>query len=404
MADLPPVQILSPELDLVIEKDAKPDHYRRFNNSLIHFRDDIYLMTYRIFLPSKVSRTFKSDSRNRHPWSSNWSSVLDDTVVAVLKKHPNHRFEVLKELWLHYPAHLRNFAGNLQDARIVKLKGHFYLYGQAWITPWADMAPEIFQQHPSATIKDCLNEKADCALVTVLLERIDIPVDSCGHPKAINIVEINLPCLNNPVTYQKWGYDVVEKNWCFFEHKKDVFFEYMLSPHIVFDLQCQNKYETESPITRVAKDVGCGIFFSPGGPLVRWDEHHLLGCGHVKYRYKCTTLLAGTQKKYMHPQAWGGFIYGMFFYLVRQKPPFELTAFSHAFLPNHEKMQYTIVFPMACIPLDQKQSTWAISYGEGDDTPDVMIMTRPEIEKLLRVIPVSGEDFTMTWMDAALRA
>lgn len=401
--NLPPVQILASELELVIRDDGNPDHYRRFNNSLIHFRDDIYLMTYRWFLPLKVSHQFKSDSRNRHPWSSNWSSILDNTVVAVLRRHPDHRFEVLKELRLNYPFRLRNFAGNLQDARLVKLKGHFYLYGQAWITPWADMAPEISKQHPQSSIRDCLTEEADCALVTVLLEKIDLPLDRHGLPKAINVVEINLPCLKQPSVYQKRGQDIVEKNWCFFEHQKEVFFEYLLSPHIVYDMKCQTKYETESPITKVAKDIGCGIFFSPGGPLMPWDEHHFLGCGHVKYRYKCTTLLANTHHKYMHPQNWGGLVYGMFFYLIRREPPFEVVSFSHAFLPHHENMHYTIVFPMACIPVDPKHETWAISYGEGDDTPNIMILPRSDIQDLLDNTPTSGENFTMTWMNATLR-
>lgn len=400
---VPAVQILAKDLRWVVQDDSEPSHYRRFNNSLLHYRDDLYLMTYRIFLPSTVVRKFKSDSRNRHPWSSNWSSILDDTVVAVLKRHPDDRFEVLRELPLHYPHHLRNFGKNLQDARMVQLKGKFYLYGQAWITPWADMAPEIAKQHPQASIQECLKKESDCALVTVLLEEIHLPVDRYGLPNDVQIVDINVPCLRQPNVYQKRGYDIVEKNWCFFEHKKEIFFEYMLSPHIVYDLKCQTRYEIESPLTPVQKDIGCGIFFSPGGPLQPWDEHHLIGCGHVKYRYKCTSLLANIHHKYMHPQSWGGLVYGMFFYLVRRDPPFALTRFSPAFLPRHPDMQYTIVFPMACLPVDPAHNRWAISYGEGDDTPNIMILSRDDIAEQLNHQPASGAEFTMTWRDAVLR-
>lgn len=401
MAALPPVQVLR-DLGLTISKDPVPSHYRRFNNSLIHFKDDLYLMTYRLFLPTRVTTKFKSDSRNRHPWTSNWSSILDDTVVAVLQVTPDQRFNVVRELRLSYPSHLRRFAGNLQDARIVKLKGRFYLYGQAWITPVSDMAAEISKQHPHAEVANCLEEDSDCALVTVLLEEIELSTDRHGLPTEVRIVGVNLPCLRNPDVYRKRGEDIVEKNWCFFQHNKDIYFEYMLSPHIVYDLKCQQKYQTTSPITRVAKDIGCGIFFSPGGPLMPWDEHHLIGCGHVKYKYRCTTLLTDTHSKYMHPQGWGGLIYGMFFYLVQRNPPFELVRFSHAFLPRHKNMQYTIVFPMACIPLDRPRQTWAISYGEGDDNSDIMILSRAEIEAMLETQPESGRDFTVTWLNANL--
>lgn len=367
--------------------------YRRFNNSLAHFYGPYYLMTYRLFYPlGRGEKRFNDTSRKFHPWSSGWSSRKDVTILAVLRLQ-NNGFEVLREMELDYVLPLQRFAGNLQDARIVKLNGSWYVYGQAWVEPYMSEADYILQAAENGPITKCLRDDPNCAAVVVMLQKLKFTMDKHKLPQKARVVSMTLPCIQTMSNKIRNGM-AIEKNWCFFAHNKQIYFEYFLDPHIVVDLKCQQKYETPSPFSAIRKHYKCGIFFSPGGPLAPWSKGKMLGVGHVKYKWHCANLLDVSHTRYLHPQDWGGFVYAMFFYVVESRPPFRIVQFSHAFIPQYPGQKYALVFPMASVKVSR--SKWAISYGEGDDTPNILYLTTSQIRSKL-IKRCSPANYRVEW-------
>ncbi len=393
-------QIQTLPLSLIVAPYEKVERYRRFNNSLVHFRDDVYLMTYRLFYPtnSSKSKKIKLESRKWHPWSSSWKSYVDETVVAVLQWRDG-RFHILREMRLDYPARFDNFKNNLQDGRILKLEKKFYIYGQAWVESDMPIALDIKKEAgKTAHVTQCLKQDS-CAAVVVLFAEIQFDLDEKKLPRAVNVKNVRIPCVSRPEVNRIHNDMAVEKNWCFFEAQGKTWFQYMMHPHIVISLDCKTKYETPSPLQALKAHVKCGSFWSPGGPLTQWKSGQLLGCGHIKYKYDCVDLLAVTKDKYLHPQGWGGFIYVMFFYVIENRPPFRMLSYSHGYIPEYKGQHYALVFPMGCIPMAHDKQKWAISMGNGDDVSNIMTVDRADIEKKLISVDAQEavEKYTLSW-------
>lgn len=398
----PRVQVL--DFSLMFPRLRNRKRYRRFNNSIVHFVGNFYLMTYRLFYSyGKGDPTFKDEARRHHPWSSNWSSQEDRTILAVLHYDSNkHDFSIVREMTISYPGRIKLFDQNVDDARIVKLAGKFYIYGQAWVDSYSKLADLVVKEAgPKANSTKCLIKKRNCQAVVTILNQLSFPsLDSNKLPTRASVVSALLPCLHLPKMNRIFGDLAIEKNWCFFQAQGKIWFEYMLHPHIVIALDCHKSYETPSPFSQFKKSLRGGSFFSPGGPLSRWDDHHLLGVGHVKYDFDEIELLKLPSKNHLYMHA--AYVYGMFFYLVENKPPFRITAYSHAFLPRYKGQKYALVFPMGAVPLKDSQDTWAISYGEGDDTPNVLYVSRKQIQNRLLTYDKSKKPkpFTVTWWDS----
>lgn len=163
-------------------------------------------------------------------------------------------------------------------------------------------------------------------------------------------------------------------------------------------IDCKKKYETPSPFTKIRKLFKCGVFFSPGGPIQRWKKGQLLGVGHVKYKWSCKNAISIPKKVYKHPQDIGGLVYAMFFYVIEDKPPFRILYYSNGFIPGYKDQRYALVFPMACVNIEK--DLWAISYGEGDDTPNVLYVDSAFIQKQLISVdaPQKPENYSISWL------
>jgi len=395
---MPEIQIL--KFHTEYKNLRKKIKYRRFNNSLLHLKGDYYLMSYRLFYPTgSGSKSIKLDSRRYHPWSSGWSSHMDTTILAVLKwSGATQSFSVVNEMKIHYPDRFKVFENNLQDARLVRLHGRIFAYGQAWVDPEDAVSKNVVEEagpHGNATV--CLREKKECSAVVILL--IELEVKNNGHrlPHEAHVKSVTMPCVSQPYVNTIRGDMSIEKNWCFFEAGGKVWFEHFLHPHIVVSLNCKKKYETPSPLEAIRKHFGCGMFLSPGGPLTPWKNGQLLGVGHVKYKWDCLNLLRIPKGIYKHPKDWGGFVYAMFFYVIENKPPFRMMYYSNAFLPSYKGQHYALVFPMGCLRVEKKK--WAIPYGEGDDTPNVLFLSTQDIKDRLisAKTPEHPANFTVTW-------
>jgi hypothetical protein len=386
------------ELHLKIKPFQHLERYRRFNNSLIHLKDNYYLMTYRMFYPETIRKSnYTLPSRKFHPWSSQWRSKIDATVIAVLK-FENRRFVTLREMMLEYPEHLSVFDDNLQDARIVRLQDKFYVYGQAWIEPYYPLADTIREEaEDESNVTTCLKDR-NCAAVVTLFQHVEFQMhDQDGLPYKALIKSVQIPCIKRPEINRIHNGMAIEKNWCFFESQGQKFFQYTLHPHIVISMDCKQKYETPSPLQAIKSHFKCGMFFSPGGPLMPWKKGQLLGCGHMKYTWNCLKLLNIPREKFLHPEGWGGYVYCLFFYVIENTPPFHIVSYSHGYIPEFQGQNYALVFPMGCIPLPKQQ--WAISMGNGDDTSNIMIVHQKDIQKKLipANFPFNPSTYTVTW-------
>jgi hypothetical protein len=304
----------------------------------------------------------------------------------------------MHEMKMHYPKRFEVFHNNLQDARLVWLKGRVYAYGQAWMAPEDDIAKAVVAKAgPQSNPTKCLRKTKDCTAVVTLLEELEFKVNSIGLPYETRVRSVMMPCITQPYVNRIHGGAAIEKNWCFFEAQGKVWFEHFLHPHIVVSLDCKTKYETPSPLMAIRKHFGCGMFFSPGGPLSKWKKGQMIGVGHVKYKWHCLNLLRIPKEIFKHPKDWGGFVYAMFFYVIENKPPFRMLYYSNAFLPSYKGQHYALVFPMACVKVEKQK--WAIPYGEGDDTPNVLFLKTQCIEDRLisAQTPEHPANFTVTW-------
>lgn len=393
----PKVQNLYSQLSLIVEPFRDLHKYRRFNNSLIHYKDDYFLMTYRLFRPSRTEATLSSHEATFHPWNSNWFSYVDVTVLALLK-WDGRALHRVTEMLLQYPKRLHKFDQKFDDSRIAQLQGQYFIYGQTWVTPMNDLAPDILQQGPKdskqSNITKCLSTIDDCDAAVVVLASIDLTLSKKNHlPDEATVTSISMPCVFrreiNKIHHEDTS---IEKNWSFFESGEKIYFQYMIHPHMVISLDCEKIYTSPSPFEAIRKYYKCGLFFSPGGPLAPWKPGQLLGVGHLKYEYRCLTLLPHLQGLRMHPHS----IYAFYFYTIANKPPFKILKFSHGFVPKYQGQYYSLVFPMGSVKMDD--TTWGISMGNGDATPNIVYLQTADIEsKLLDDIP--PEDYTVQWLD-----
>lgn len=402
------VQILP--LRLTMKEDRTREHYRRFNNSVIHFRDHLYMMSYRLFLAPRshqIKKTGGPVEARFHPWNSDWSSAVDQTILSLLRYHPESKtFEVLEEKPMSYfcPKDIP-INDVVADGRLVVYQDKVYVHGNGWGVRHDELGAQ--KKDVKRTVSSCSRSGGTCELVVEMLMRLDSK-PSASMPTSVH--ELIFPCLNNDFSYHSRHGDVVEKNWSFFEIKGRFYTEYLLAPHIVAKIDMKSPRKTcnhpvecdhihrqnDTVFGRIAKAKGGGCFFSPGGSPIAFNEHEMINVGHVKYNYTEVTLLdvASHPGLRMHPS---NYVYLMFIYTFSSQPPFELRRVTHSFIPVHKDNPYALVFAMGIAPLPHDD--YVISYGEGDDTSNMLILPRARIEHmLLPVDSMTPDNYRFEWL------
>jgi hypothetical protein len=360
-------------------------------------------MTYRLFHPRNIKKKYGTDDeRTYHAWNSWWASFVDQTVLTLLKWE-NHKFTVLSETFLRYPERLHMFDQQFDDSRIAKLQNKYFIYGQMWLRPHDEISQRLIykaqtQKKEAAPIAKCMSHVKNCDAAVVVLAEVAPEVAKASPEATLEkavIENIAMPCIFRQEINRVFGEnESIEKNWGFFEAAdKSVWFQYMLHPYQVISLDCTQSVTSPSPLEKIKQHYGCGLFFSPGGPLARWKPGQLIGCGHLKYRYECLTLLEPIEHTLRHPD----YVYAMWFYVIEDKPPFRFLQISHGYVPDYKGQRYSLVFPMGCIAL-QNKSVWAVSMGNGDSSPNIMTIPRAEIEsKLVLVDDLQPQTYGVHW-------
>ena len=286
---------------------------------------------------------------------------------------------------------------------MVKLQDKVYAYGQFILKHDELSKLNAFGAKMNKPLKQCLHD-LNCETTVVAMFHLEVQEDekqSEKIPTSVNIVKIELPCLDLDLIYKNHNQHVIEKNWQFFEYKQRIYFEYLLHSHKVYSLGSLNKltkcgklFDTHSDMEEIrSKYQHAGLFFSPGGSIVPYDPEHYIGAGHVKYAHEKEPNLLGKVKgqgRFYHSV----YVYAMFLYLVKREPPFKIVKFSSPFIPSSEL--YSLVFPMS-ICFSKKNHAWIIAYGEGDDTANLLYLKPEAVETLLSEQP-TPETFRVGWL------
>lgn len=406
-----PLQLVHPS------KDTVHSHYRRFNNSIIHFRDDLYLMTYRLFLPpvppKHDKKSHEGDDVRYHPWRSQWNSRVDQPILTLLRYDPaSETFSVMEERPLHYLCPKdQAFDDVIADARLMWFQKEVYAHGNGWGLRSDEFGAQ--QKRVKTNVMQCSKGRSRCELAVEMLLKLEAEPQAVSEPNQVH--EIVFPCLNSDFSYHKRGSDIIEKNWSFFEVDGEMYMEYTLGPHVVARIDMASERQTcnhpadctvvhkheNTVFERIVRAKGGGCYFSPGGSPIRFNEREMLNVGHVKYDFTAVELLPvqdRLQDLRMHPAQ---YVYLMFVYTFATRPPFELMRVSHAFIPSYAGNPYALVFAMGIAALPRQK--YVISYGEGDSISNLLTLSKRRLNRmLLPVEDVTPDNYRFEWLPAKL--
>lgn len=181
-----------------------------------------------------------------------------------------------------------------------------------------------------------------------------------GHSKQINpeIAQVCLFKLSDPrntfvLLETPFSKSRMEKNWSFFEHRRELLCEYSISPHTILHVDIETGRCVEIFSTPTITEIG-GDFRLNSHPIC-WDETSYLGVGHIE-----------SKRNYVH-----------FFYTFNKAEPFEITAISKPFkLENKEKIQFVGGLSL--------HDEWVyISYGVEDKFNRISKFTTSQVKELL---------------------
>ena len=406
-----PLKIERLDLQYMEDFDRTNSHYRRFNNSILHTKGDYYIMSYRLFYAPKNLHEHEHEDPvvSYHPWNTKWDSKVDKPMLVLLKyDKETNRFMILEERDLGYfcpkDVPVKNV---IADARLAMLNGKIYAHGNGWGVRRGQLGSQ--RKKLTTTVRSCMISRY-CELVVEMLMRLETSQEKASDEKLPSDVhELIFPCMTNLFSYNRRGSDIIEKNWSFFSVHDNCYTEYGLQPHVVAKMDmlsphhgecnhivdCTDTYEQKNTIfEKVCELIGESCYFSPGGSLIVYNEKELINVGHFKYDYTVQNLLPiDPSKQRIHNL---NYVYLMFFYTISSSPPFQLMRVSHAFIPTDGTTPYALVFAMGIAPIGN--TSFVVSYGEGDDTSNLLILSKKELESMLvDVDSLQPQDYTFTW-------
>jgi hypothetical protein len=373
------VQTLNDQLKIKIPEFSKFPHVRS-NVSIVHYADNIYFLTYRLFVPDKRVKV----NNVPIPWKSKWRNNVDTTVFCLAKRNKSGTFKILSEEVI-LPSIFMNEDQSIVDTRIFKTKdGIFNISFNTWT------------QTPTGTIRSDLKKACfgswNCTYVakaTLLLDKTD----------GIKVSKFVYPCLNTKIVMPRSNrcYDGQreEKNWVYwYTNNNEEMISYFVEPHIVMKAArnnntCKVVAETNGNSLKKIKELYPSMNFLLGTPPIRYSKNEYIAVGHMKYNYKRTDVLneSHLNNKVLHfnkacnPEKPGHLIYMMFFYTFKATSPYNITRVGHCFIPpNHG--QYMLPFPMG-LTTSNDSGKYIVSYGEADRYVKLLTLTKNEIEKML---------------------
>lgn len=368
-----------------------------FNPSISHWKDNLYLCTFRVFsrYPTVDSRKYSKNplTNPNHPWLGSieawplwWNSVYgyDKTRIVLLK--------IDEKLNVTFEKDYGDVNG--VDGRLLKIDYDKFIF---MYNEWLETNIHI---KSNKTCKD------GCMLLGT---RIFYLVD--GELKK-STGKLLCPEKSN----------TIEKNWSMWVNKDESLkISYGLSPvHEIFSMKIKNNSITCEDIKNIRGTVDFfnklesyynnNVIISLTSPALL-ENGKFIGVGHLKYKYRNITyeevntnsnnyLNSGNKftvklthnnsnlikfhnnmvknGKKFHPLL----VYMMFIYEFESTHPYDITRVSPMFIP---KSDYTLCFPTN-LTYSHKLERYIISYGDHDTACNMLVMTSKEINDSLEPI------------------
>jgi len=348
-----------------------------FNPAIEHWKDDLFLCAYRVFIRYKdmITRGKKviTDPLHnpQHPWLGGpgsefyWQSKAGyDQTRIVLLQIKGGSVKLIREYGTIYGVDIRLF--KLQDST-------FAVTGNMWV------------QGNDYKVKggEC---NSGCMLMTVRTLTIT----------SKNKIEISQGIVLCPQISGR-----IEKNWSLWKDSTgDLLMSYGVSPrHEVFHLRVKGDIVECPKITRI---LGENDFFgrvrlyynnivhiSLSTPAIRMDSGNYVAFGHLKYKYKDIEKIGKEsnlykfneillqKSKFFHPI----FVYLMYIYEFSPESPYDILRSSDMFM---QESKFSLVFAtdLTYSPPDNK---YIVSYGDHDTECWLLAMSEKEIDQALQV-------------------
>ena len=440
------MEILTSTINNVILNE--PDNIYTFNPSISHWKDTLYLCSYRMFVryeglnQRQIQNYDYSQDRfmdPNHPWlggegcstywKTNYGYGYDKTGICLL---------TIDETGIKLIKKLREINGI--DARLLKITNNLFV-----------ISYNIFiDKNKSVKIKDGGDCEIGCALIGIRFIELEFNPDALelelnpdddddddddsdddddndnddddddddsdddsddddddGDERHLDALELKLhpetilcPLISNQV----------EKNWSFYTFPvKDAFairFSYGLYPrHEIYSLlihetednvptlHCHHDQPLNAQPVEVLKNLkqyyGDAFFISVTTPAVRFNNDLAIGVGHIKYKYKEINLSVDNNlNKFtflMHKE--GKVFHASYVYLMFFYT-FDLEAKVHGispmFLPPSDT---SLCFPSGITLMSNWNTdnpTYMISYGDSDSECKVFYMSHEQISKFTK--------------------
>lgn len=394
------------------------ENIMKFTPSICHFRDDLYILSYRVWIDKK-RRVPKKPGDPGHPWFTSFQgNSFDGTGFALLKIESKLRITVMYDI-------IRSVGDGILDMRIYNMNGNI----KCIFNSYQKKNPIEYKNNFQILKKkkdfeySCFKVIEDDKPKTLTWERFERMYNPITDHKFKKIWQtywdnvcamMYMGTLSSSFTIRETRFicpkiqNRLEKNWAPFMVNDKLYFQYATEEWSFIEYNTCNKIlPSNSSIFKRLKNIFKYVRFSCSTPLVPFGNY-LLGVGHYKMKY-----MESNDNKKLHPQIRKfleqikqrlgvkrlsevptnqhtvyhvtenktektGFFYGLYFYTVNPKT-LQLHRFSPAYLIQSNP-RITMSYPSG---LEKKDDTYMLTYHEADSSVWLKMMSKNEIEDLL---------------------
>lgn len=345
--------------------DKKNYHY--FNPGLVHYHNNIYILTYRIIkydLPIKY-----------HPWKiwdNNYKYFKNPQAVMQNK----YRNDFGKEIKLEIANR-----DNIHNLPEFDSTGLAFFKFDGYKFELIIQIDNIFGEEMNQDTR-IFNDGKKYYISYNIFEKINNYGFVRMRYRQMKINKNNI-ILSQEKSMFTHKYKSIEKN-CVFDTNNNILYHLGRTFDVIINDELVSTPVPE--LDRLIEYYGEeNIFISMGTPPIKYTDKNYLALGHIKIAYKKLMDKYPVNKfletiNFSNIQKHGKFIYFMFFYLFNEN--YQITKLSNPFIPsrNMNHLPFLLVFPAGLSWINHKI---AISYGEGDCRCKLLVLNLEEIEDLL---------------------
>lgn len=386
-------------------KTINPKYFTKFNNSIQHVKDNIYIMFYRTVwngCNDEIKNIYEKGHHYAH--SITWFYITsgkkcrdrlkfyNSTVVCFLKIDGSN-IEIIKSKQLKK---LDNFYEDLRISNKIQKKDNklnYFVtctYGSGWYPRTYMVKNKKFRVAPKLFLMEVDTDKLEINFLD-------------------NVHDNNtLLCTNHS--------KFIDKNWSIWTYNHKIFFTYSLAPYTVLEMekepnQCKkiiiNRENIFTKLENLHKtqtiDIGKNqLHVRLTTPAMKFNEKEYIGVGHIVFNpyleelmyntlnsdLKIYKFLKDTYKKGSETNMFTSHpsfkMYFMFFYTFNPQT-MELLRISDGFIPYDKSDKYhtLIVFPMGICEHHSNKDQLIVSYGQGDYQTNLLFIDTKKIESML---------------------